>query len=54
MTKQPKVIKKKDKPVHPDVWTIACSMKSLLKSRYPDPRERQIAAQKIMQEMRTV
>lgn len=52
MTKQPKVIKRNDKPVNADVWRLVGSMKSLLKTRYPDPAERRVVAQKIMQEVK--
>lgn len=52
MTKQPKVIKRNDKPVNPDVWRLATSMKSLLKTRYPNPDERRVVVQKIMQEVK--
>jgi hypothetical protein len=33
---------------------LVCSMKSLLKSRYPDESERQQVAQRIVQEVRSV
>jgi hypothetical protein len=48
-----KVIRKADQ-VNQDLWRLVCSMKSLLRSRYPDESERQQVAQRIMQEVRGV
>jgi hypothetical protein len=48
-----KIIRKADQ-VNKDLWRLVCSMKSLLKSRYPDESERQQVAQRIVQEVRSV
>lgn len=52
MTKQPKIIKRQDKPVHPDIKRVAKSMRDLLQRRYPDPLEREVIARRIMQDVK--
>lgn len=52
MSSNPKIIKKADKPIHPDVRRLAASMKAVLIRKYPDPLERQMVAQKIMREVK--
>lgn len=49
-----KIIKREDKPVHPDLARLVKSMQTLLRRRYPDAMERQLVVGKIMFEVQKV
>jgi hypothetical protein len=51
MSDKPKIIKRDEKPVAPELRRLVYSMRAMLRRTYPNPVERQEVAQKIMRQV---